>query len=167
MTDDNHTSVSGVVYRVCLVWALLGGAILTAVIGVNVMNVVGGIFGTPFPGDYELTEIGVAVAVFMFLPYCQITQANVTADIFSMRASKMWLSLFAVLGSCAALGVSLLLLWRMQAGLVDQKTYGYFTTILQLPIWWAFIPILISLALLVLASLVTLLRAVRSLKGQG
>ena len=39
----------------------------------------------------------------------------------------------------------------------DQRTYGYTTAILQVPVWWAFVPILFSLVLLALASLVTLI----------
>ncbi len=53
-------------------------------------------------------------------------------------------------------GFSLLLLSRMYYGMLDQKAYEYVTTILQLPIWLAYIPILFSLVLLAVASLVTL-----------
>jgi TRAP-type C4-dicarboxylate transport system permease small subunit len=64
--------------------------------------------------------------------------------------------------SIVALGFSLLLLWRMFNGMLDQKAYGYTTTILQFPHWLAFIPILISLALLAIASLITLVDAARA-----
>ncbi len=55
--------------------------------------------------------------------------------------------------SLVALGFALLLLWRMYYGMLDQRDYGYTTAILQVPIWCAFVPILISLALLALAAL--------------
>jgi TRAP-type C4-dicarboxylate transport system permease small subunit len=137
-------------------WAILGGVILLCVVLVNVVSVVGSAFWSPFPGDFEMTEVGVAVAAFMFLPYCQMTDANVTADIFTAKASRRWVAIFALIASTAALGFSLLLLWRMYAGLLDQKAYGYTTTILQFPHWVAFIPILMSLALLALAAALTL-----------
>lgn len=136
---------------------------LTAVVVMNTVSVLGSALWRPVPGDFELTEIGVAVAVFMFLPYCQIMQGNVTADIFTARAGPRLLAAFSLLASILALGFALLLFWRMQAGLVDQKTYGYVTAILQVPIWAGFVPILGSLALLAMASAVNLAEAIRSL----
>ncbi len=160
---QNRTGFFGAVTRITVIWALLGGVVLTAVVLVNVATVLGGIVGVPFPGDFELTEIGVAVAAFMFLPYCQITGANVTADIFTARAGPRTLAAFALLASLVALGFSLLLLWRMQAGMADQRAYGYETAILQVQIWWGFVPILVSLALLAAASAVTLVEAARGI----
>ena len=122
------------------------------------VSVLGGIFWKPFPGDFELTEVGVAIAAFAFLPYCQLTDANVTADIFTARASHAGSPHSGWSASLVALGFAVLLLWRMYRGMGDQREYGYTTAILQLPIWWAFVPILISLALLALAALVTLRR---------
>jgi TRAP-type C4-dicarboxylate transport system permease small subunit len=162
--DPQHggrAGIAGAVRRAAHLWALLGGVVLTAVIAVNVASVVGGAFGVPFPGDFELTEIGVAVAAFMFLPYCQITGANVTADIFTARAGTRWIALFALIAAVVALGFALLLFWRMQAGLLDQKGYGQVTAILQVPVWWGFVPILASLALLAAAAAVTLAEAAR------
>src|SRR3546814_5046218 len=52
-------------------WALLGGLVLVAVVLINVLSVIGGVVWRPFPGDFEMTEIGIAVAAFAFLPYCQ------------------------------------------------------------------------------------------------
>ena len=47
-----------------------------------------------------------------------------------------------------ALGFSLLLLWRMYEGLQDYRQYVETTTILKIPIWYAYLPVLASLALL-------------------
>ncbi|WP_286132814.1 TRAP transporter small permease subunit [Labrenzia sp. DG1229] len=102
--------------------------------------------------------MGVAVAVFSFLPYCQLVGANVSADIFTSGASRRMIAFFTLLGSLVALGFALLLIWRMYFGMLDQKEYDYTTTILQIPHWIAFIPILISLALLAVAAFLTLLR---------
>jgi len=147
----------GAVRRLVTGWAVLGGAVLMVVVGINMISVIGGIFGTPFPGDFELTEMGVAIAAFAFLPYCQATGANVTADIFTSGASTRWIAFFTLLGSLAALAFSAILIWRMFLGMLDQKEYDYTTAILQIPHWWAFLPILVSLALLALAALATLL----------
>lgn len=139
-------------------WAIAGGLLLLAVVLINVISVVGSaLIGKPFPGDFELTEVGVCVAAFSFLPYCQLTDSNVSADIFTQGASQRWLGVFGFFGSLTALLFSTILLWRMYAGMLDQKAYDYTTAILQFPHWMAFVPILFSLGLLMLASLLTIL----------
>jgi TRAP-type C4-dicarboxylate transport system permease small subunit len=154
--NDIRAGFPGLARLVIGLWALLGGAVLCAVVLVNVYSTVASaLFGKPFPGDFEMTEVGIAVAVFAFLPYCQITGANVTADIFTARASARTVAVLQFAASIVALGFSALLVWRMWAGMLDQKDYGYTTAILQFPHWIAFLPILASLMLLAVASLIT------------
>ncbi|MDK3075336.1 TRAP transporter small permease [Sedimentitalea sp. JM2-8] len=162
---QGRSGISAAVAWAVTLWALLGGLVLLAVVTINVLSVVGGVVWKPFPGDFELTEIGVAVAVFAFLPYCQLTDANVTADIFTARASPRALALLRAMASLLAFGFAALLVWRMYLGMIDQKTYGYVTAILQVPIWWGFVPILVSLALLVAAALITFFESSREVRA--
>ena len=155
--NSGRTGLAGAVGLVVDGWAVAGGLVLMLVVGVNVLSVIGNIFWKPFPGDFELTEMGVAIAAFSFLPFCQLHGTNVTADIFTSRASPRWLSAFGALASFVALLFASLLLWRMFEGMLSQKEYGYTTAILQLPIWVAYVPILVSLALLLTAAAVTLI----------
>jgi TRAP-type C4-dicarboxylate transport system permease small subunit len=139
---------------------VLGGVVLLAVVMVNVASVVGAAaVNRSLPGDFELTEMGVAVAVFAFLPWCQIAGLNVTADIFTARASRFWLAVFSLLGALVALCFGALLLWRMYYGMVDQRTYDTTTAMLQIPLWWGYGLCLLSLALLVVASFASLVDA--------
>ncbi len=155
--------LAGAVERAATAWALAGGVLLLAIVAVNAWSILANaLFGRPFAGAFELSEVGVAVAVFSFLPYCQITGANVTADIFTARAPRRWVAAFALLAAVVALGFALLLAQRMWLGLLDQKAYNLTTAILQVPIWWAFVPVVASLVLLALAALVSLLEAGRA-----
>lgn len=136
-------------------WALGGGLLLAGIVLVNVWTVIGGLVGFPFAGDFELTQMTVAAAAFMFLPYCQLHRKNVTADIFTANLSTRAQRRLSGLASVVALIFAALLLWRMTYGMLDQKAYKLASTILQLPVWWAYVPILVSLALLVVAALIT------------
>ncbi len=156
LATETETGPKGLVSRIITGWALLGGVILLLVVLMHTWSVIGNQFGLPFPGDFEMTEIGVAIAAFSFLPYCQLTGANVTADIFTARASRRWIAVFSLAASIVALVFSILLLWRMYDGMLDQREYGYETAVLQFPNWIAWLPILVSLGLLIVASLVTL-----------
>lgn len=157
----------GAVAVIVTAWAILGGGLLLLVVLVNVGAVMAAIAGLSLPGDFELTEMGVAVAAFAFLPYCQLTRSNVTADIFTQTIGPRFIAFLNLLASAVALGFSLLLLWRMLAGLQDQKLYNYETSILQIPVWLAYIPVLISLALLALAAATTLKRDLNRLAGKA
>ena len=154
--NSGRTGLAGAVGFAVDGWAVAGGLVLMLVVGVNVLSVIGNIFWKPFPGDFELTEMGVAIAAFSFLPFCQLHGTNVSADIFTSRASPRWISAFGALASFLALLFAGLLLWRMFEGMLSQREYGYTTAILQLPIWVAYVPILVSLALLLAAAAVTL-----------
>ena len=146
--------------RLITAWALLGGLVLVGVVLINAWSILAGaLVGKPFPGDFELTEMGAAVAAFCFLPYCQLAGANVSADIFTMRAGSRSVAAMSVLAAAIAVVFAAILLWRMSAGLLDYREYEQFTGILEIPIWWAFVPALVSLALLVLASVITLVEA--------
>jgi TRAP-type C4-dicarboxylate transport system permease small subunit len=151
--------------RVIEYWALAGGIIL---LGVALMTAwsagTGWVLGRPLPGDFELTEIFVAVAIFAFLPYCQLTDANVTADLFTARAGPRTLATLGVLAALLALGIAILLTWRTWAGLIDYRKYVETTAILKIPIWTAYVPALVSLGLLVLACVLSLLESGRALR---
>ena len=117
--------------------------------------------GLPFAGDFELTQICVAVAAFMFLPYCQLRRRNVTAAIFTNGIGPRGRRVLDGAASVVALGFAAVLLWRMTLGMLDQRIYGLSSTILQVPIWWAYVPILVSLALLAAAAALTLADEIR------
>jgi TRAP-type C4-dicarboxylate transport system permease small subunit len=154
----------GFLRRVIEGWALLGGLLLlTIALMVSYSSAASWLLGKPLPGDVELVEMLTAISVFMMLPYCQLSGANVTADIFTARASKRTVAVLELLASIVALGFSLLLFWRMYEGLLDYRKYVETTTILKIPIWVAYPWALASLALLAVAAAATLRKAWRGI----
>jgi TRAP-type C4-dicarboxylate transport system permease small subunit len=148
---------SGLAGRVIEAWALLGGIVLLGVALMTAWSAFSGwVFGKPLPGDFELTEVLVAIAVFSMLPYCQQTDANVTADIFTAGAGPRAVAGFRLFSALLALGVALVLLWRTWAGMLDYRQFIETTAILKIPIWWAYVPAIVSLVLLCLACLIVL-----------
>ena len=142
--------------RIIELWALAGGLVLLAVVLMSSYSLFSDIlFRKPLSGDFELVELGVAVAAFAFLPYCQLTGANVTADIFTQGAGPRTVALLALFSALIAFAFSLLLTWRMTLGLLDIREYGETTVIMGFPIWIAYLPIVASLVLLALASFVS------------
>jgi TRAP-type C4-dicarboxylate transport system permease small subunit len=158
----------GLARRTIELWALAGGLLLAAVIVVNAYSLLSDIaFRKPLAGDFELVEVGVAVAAFAFLPYCQLTGANVTADIFTQGAGPRTVALLALLSALIAFAFGLLLTWRMSLGLIDVHQSGETTTLLGFPIWVAYVPIVLSLALLTVASLISVRDALAEVRSAG
>ena len=144
--ETRRTGWTGAAESTITIWAILGGFMVLAIVFMNVWSVISALsFWTAvfpetnitFQGDFELTQMGIAIAAFTFLPYCQISGANVTADIFTSRASPFWVSIFALVASVFALLFGILLLYSMYGGMLSQRQYNYTTAILQVPIWWA------------------------------
>lgn len=137
-------------------WALAGGALLAGIVLLTAYSAASNILlSAPVPGDFEIVEVGVAIAAFTFLPYCQLTRANVTVDFFTAWAGPRTEALLGSLASVVALLFAALLLWRMSEGMIDYRRYQEYTAITGFPLWMAFPPILVSLFLLVLAALIT------------
>lgn len=151
---DGGGGWSGRVRKAAEWWALAGGAALVAVVALTAVSAAGNILlDKPVPGDFEVVEIAVAVAAFAFLPYCQLTGANVSADIFTSRLGPRALAALSLMSSALAAAFAALLLWRMSLGMLDYRADGEITHILGFPVWLAFPPMLFSLALLLLSGI--------------
>lgn len=154
--NQQRISFISLIRSLIRVWALLGGLLLIGIVLMTAYSATSNLlFNSPIAGDFEIVEMGVALAVFAFLPFCQLTKANVSVDIFTMRAGPRVRVLMSLLASLVAILFAILLLWRMSIGMSDYRQYEEYTAILGVPIWMAFPPILFSLFLLALASLIT------------
>ncbi|MCO5119293.1 MAG: TRAP transporter small permease [Burkholderiaceae bacterium] len=164
-TGPARPGMIGWLRRIIRGWALAGGALLLLLAVATTWSAIGAaLFGRPLPGEVELAELGVAIAAFSFLPYCQLIGANVSADIFTTGAGPRTVAVLKAISGMVAFGFALLLLWRMNAGLADYRRYEEITTILRIPIWIVFVPALASLALLAIASLISIRDAVAAVR---
>lgn len=107
----------------------------------------------PIPGDFELVEMGVAVAVFSFLPYCHMNKGHMLVDIFIAPLPTPIFNFTTLLGDLAVFCFSVLLSARMWLGLLEKISYKESTMILGMPLWYGYA---LSLAGLVVFSIVSL-----------
>lgn len=140
----------------CRIVAAIGGTLLAAAGVMTVVSVLGRyLLSAPIPGDFELVELASALAVFSFLPYCQLVRGNVLVDFFTAKAPARVRGALDGLGALALAAIGALLGWRMAVGGLELERIGEQTVLLQIPRYLAFYPILVCLVLLVLAAAYT------------
>jgi TRAP-type C4-dicarboxylate transport system permease small subunit len=152
--------------RTCERVAVLGGVALLAAMAVLVATVIGGAFGRPLLGDSELVEFFCSVAVFAFLPYCQLRGANVIVDFFSRplpERARDWLD--AVMG-LAFTGVAAVLAWRLLEGGLTAYERSKRSMFLQLPEWWGYAIGVAAMALWVVVCVWTTYLSLRRARGR-
>ena len=143
-------------------FAFAGGAVLVGMTGMSVVSIAGRTLrGTPVPGDFELVQVGSAVAIAAFLPYCQLRRGNIIVDFFTGWAPRRVQDVLDALGALLLTGVVGLLAWRTIAGLVTVKASREVTMIVGFPVWIGYAAIVPSLVLATLVGLFTVVEAAR------
>ena len=85
-----------------------------------------------------MTQMGIALAISLCLPWCQLRSANIIVDFFTQNISQRrreWLDAFGCLLLVIMYG---LLSWRTGAGAVAVREAGETSMIISLPMWWAY-----------------------------
>lgn len=144
---------------------MAGGILLAGVMGMTVASVLGRLlFGTPVPGDYELTELACGIAVFAFFPYCHVTNANMVVDFFTSRLHPQHRAALDSVHSIAFTVMAGVIAWRLFVGALRKLQDGETTLFLAIPVYWAYIPALIAAGLLTVVGFLVIHRHLRALR---
>ena len=129
--------------------SIFGGCVLIVIVIINVFSILGRVlFSSPLLGDFELVEMGCAVAIFSFLPLCQLKNGNVIVDFFSAKFPFLCRTALDSFSSLLFGLVAAFFTWRMLYGVGDMFHYNEQTMLLKIPVWLAFIPAIFSFFLL-------------------
>lgn len=163
--DPHPVPLPGWLVLGCRAVAGIGGAVLLAMMVMTVTSVAKrALLGAPIPGDFELVEIGSAVAIFCFLPWCQVTGGNVLVDFFTTRASARTNHLLEAVGDFVYLLIAALILWRLIPGGMEFRAYNEQSMVLRIPTWWSFLVIIPAMGLLVVSTMFTLIGHLRMVR---
>lgn len=128
IAPNAEARVGRILEKVAKVLAYFGGTILAAVAGVTVASIIGRFFlfaGLgPIKGDFEMVEMGCAVAVFAFLPYTQFKRGHVTVDLFIERLPDRAKAFLAFVGDFMLAVAAYVILWRLWLGFGEKLPYG-------------------------------------------
>lgn len=110
-------------------WLAYFGGLILAGLGVMVcVSIIGRAldgFGLgPIKGDYELVEAGAAIAVFAFLPWCQLKRGHVSVDIVVQALPPRLKALSGLVGDILLTVVAFVIAWRLWLGFGEKFPYG-------------------------------------------
>jgi TRAP-type C4-dicarboxylate transport system permease small subunit len=143
-----------ILWRVSRLCAIAGGLLLAASAILTTLSIIyAAAFTSRIHGEYELVSFGTSLAIYLFLPWCQVVRGNVVVDFFLSAAGSRLREACDALGALLYFAVSVLLVWRMSAGGLELFSQGQATAVLKIPYWWSFPVILFCLGLLAAVTL--------------
>lgn len=150
--------------RLAWAFAVLAGVCGCAVALTTVTSIIGrAVLARPIPGDVELTQLGIALAISLCLPWCQLKRSHIIVDFFTQRAAEPTLRRLDAMGALLMAVMVLLLAWRTGAGASAVFGAGETSMILALPMWWIYAALAPGLAL---AGLIAVLQVALRLAGR-
>lgn len=151
-----------VLWRVSRYCAMAGGFMLAISAALTTLSItLNALFKAPIHGEYELVGFGTSLALYLFLPYCQMVRGNVVVDFFLSGASPRLREGFDALGALLYFLISALLAWRMSVGGLELFDQRQATAVLHIPYWWSFPIILPCLMLLTAVTIYSVVTSIR------
>lgn len=154
-------------------FALAGGAVLLALTLLTCVSIIGRLFVPldiglgPIRGIYDLTEIGMAAAIFAFLPWVQYREAHARVDLFQFAIPPKTDHLLDLLFNAGMAFVAAVGTYRLYLGMQDKLSYGETTLIAQIPVWQGYLAGLVGASGFVIISIFCTLRALLRVTGHA
>lgn len=151
--------------------ALCGGAVLLGLIALTCLSIIGRVLVPldigigPIRGIYDMTEIAMAAAIFAFLPWAHLTEANARVDLFEPVLPNAVNKGLDLVFNLAMLGVAVVGTWRLYLGMLDKIAFGEVTLIAQIPVWQGYAAGLAGGIGFVIIAAFCVLRALRRAAG--
>jgi len=181
LAPETERAVGQVMEGFARMLAYGGGFLLTILATLVVASILGraldGVGLGPITGDYELVEMGSAIAVFAFLPWCQLKRGHVSVDIVIARMPLRVQAVFGLIGDVLLTVVSFVIAWRLWSGFGEKLPFfpdGLRTALgmgyrpffaqtsyeLEIPVWIPYGLAFLGAALFFIVSLYTVWRSI-------
>jgi TRAP-type C4-dicarboxylate transport system permease small subunit len=140
--------------RIVAGWAIAGGVGLLAIVLVTAANVGLYIVDALAPGSvgvvsgYEdVVRLTVSAAALMMLPYCQLRRGHVAVDVFTEKLGRRTIRAIERVIYLLMAALAAFLLYWMVFGMLETRSGGLVSPVLNWPEWPFYLPGLVSLGL--------------------
>lgn len=143
--------------------ALGGGALLLGLMGLIAFDVVMRyVLRLPFLGAYELTELGMAMIVFLGLPYCAASGGHVAVDVLGPLLDRPGMRWVTVLVHLAGAALTAVMAWETFQYALGSRERGEASQMLTIAQWPFETMAAVSMALFCLVLLLQAWKALRA-----
>ena len=141
--------VGQILNKTCRFFAVCAGIMLILMALMSLASIVGrSVFDKPILGDYELVQTMSAIAVAMSLPFCQMIRGHIIVDFFSAGLPARVNKRLDILASLVLAFAGFIFCWRITLGMLELRSNGDGSMLLNLPTWWGYAPMVPSFFLL-------------------
>lgn len=134
--------------RLARLSALLAGALIAFMVLLTCVSILGReTIGRTITGDFELVGLATGAAVGLFMPLCQLHRGNIVVDFFTAKAPRRVNRALDRLGAFLLAACCALLAWRAALGGISSFRSNTSTTLLGVPEWYAYAPMVPGFAL--------------------
>lgn len=166
-----YTTMNRLADRIARLLAYAGGAVLLLLIALTCLSIIGralvplDLGFRSIRGIYDMTEIGMAAAVFAFLPLAQMRDAHARVDLFEPVFPQPLNRSLDLVFNAGMLAIAVVGTWRLYLGMQDKIRFGETTLIAQIPVWYGYAAGMVGACGFVLVAAFCLWRAARRLAG--
>jgi TRAP-type C4-dicarboxylate transport system permease small subunit len=165
--SDRFDPIGAALFRICRAVAVFGGVVLCAAGLLTVVSVLCRyLLSSPLDGDFELVQACCAIAVFAFLPYCQMVKGNVIVDFFTAKFRPAIRCSLDAAGALFFTVIAGLVAWRLTVGGIGFYETQETTVILEIPHYYYFYVMVPFAGLLALVCLYSTWRNLQQAMGR-
>ncbi len=128
IAPDWEQAIGRILGRAARFGAIVAGALLFGVAVLSVVSIIGRalipIGLAPIPGIYELVELACGIAVFLFLPWCQLHRGQVSVDFVVNRLPLRFKLFMGVVGDLLLAIGAVIIAVQLWKGFGERFPYG-------------------------------------------
>ena len=166
-----YAAMNRIAEVIAVALAIAGGLVLLAIVALTCLSIAGralvpfDIGLGPIRGIYDMTEIGMAAAIFAFLPWAQLRDAHARVDLFQAAMPEQMNRVLDLLFNVAMFAIAAVGTYRLYLGMLDKLSFGETTLIAQIPVWQGYAAGLVGGVGFVLITAFCILRSIRRVAG--
>jgi TRAP-type C4-dicarboxylate transport system permease small subunit len=132
---NSYERIKALIRKFNYVVAIVGATLVFLTMFITTVDVVGRFFRIPFTGTMEISELTLAVMVFLGWAYTQAEKGHISIDIFFNVLPKRLRDILDVMNPLFGIALLSLVAWQGVKYAMDTKVSHIATDNLGIPVW--------------------------------
>lgn len=132
---DRYGNIKAGIQKFNLIVAIVGATLVFLTMFVTTFDVVGRFFRIPFQGTMEISEMALAVMIFLGWAYTQAEKGHISIDIFFKILPRRVRNILDIINPLLGIALLSLVAWQSIKYSMDTKVSLIRTENLGIPVW--------------------------------